>query len=1276
MLKSYVLRFGIFRNSTDIFIIRPGAVLVKSLLLGVFDLMKIVKNHKTAYIIVFALLIAIIFPMAFKSVVYAASRSSDNEDVIKEVERNYYSADSVCSLAIKASVYNHTNSDERDSRGVVPDNVFDFSLWEKRSDDSFERIETKTNDGNIVTFSPLNYTDDYRDTVLPSYDVYGLASVKHTYKVVEEVNMQGDVYDISDCKYILDVYVHTRADGSNVITAVSVNEEFYDGDIGRVKVLNDDFEALMADYLLFDNYAKDFNRKSYIQIFNYSDLMNSDDRLTPVEGMKYYIYKFREANNFGTAKKVDELVTDQNGYASLYYDSGIAGSEADNPEGHVRERGLTAGSYYLEAEKNQAVAFGFENDNTGRYYFDVEDVELDPANPYVIFKENSISRDNPIISRLIKGNIEISYMDITLDSGVPGAVLELSKKVGDTYRPIESVRTISSGIMDVSGLDWGEYKLEEIRCPSGYGVADNLSIDAMACRYFRVGPLLQGQSVVKTFPVENDFENNIEFKKIPNVKIVYKYSDTSEIVTDYNVVIKKDDQTISEWTLRESSEQFVVGDSLGQLQLMTKYSVSLKSVPSGYITPDVASFRVNNNGRVSIYYSDFVTAENNTIIIKLIPITGSVILDKVDKATNLPLGGSAFKLFDHNDRAVNVIYRDGYYEYSPTRSVSSVQEMEVPANGSSLGTITVRKLPYGQYYFLETAATGGYSVDTNKIRFSIGYDGETVRVKSESKSIAEPAKLILSANLSMQGASIRSGFTCYLKRIESNGTVTTIDSRFYNEGKATTSVKYTFDPIEFGYKDINKTYKYRIEQKIGTLSGVTYDESVYNITVNVIGYADGYITLKVKVGDEEYKGEVNNGLYAPTAVSFVNKYLKSSSSSSSSSSKPNSSSSSTSKSSSSSSSSKSSSSSSSSSKSSSSSGSGSSSYSYGEDDDSYYGSSTSKSSSNSNYKSSSSSNTGGKSSSGSSSYSNASSAKSSAKKSTSTDNNVNYNNSNSTSIKPITGAADYYDSWDDSDGNMLPVDEYGNVDDLYNEDHDDYSDEDYSYEEPDFEIIDADEDYYYDADDYYYDEYEDYYDDEYYDGEYEEEYEFEDNFWGRIGKMINAVRPKSPAKAAVGGVLPLSVLFLMILLEKCKWSGALVTQSTRHVKVSRRRYSKPNETIQDYINSAYEMGDNLDILRREIRRSGSVSRLSPFMMMRFEVKTPGKTILSPIYSINENKFYEILKRYENSDCIVTAYIFKDEVEPEVTLDYYFGDADYSYYNPFISEIEVLDFDKI
>lgn len=134
---------------------------------------------------------------------------------------------------------------------------------------------------------------------------------------------------------------------------------------------------------------------------------------------------------------------------------------------------------------------------------------------------------------------------------------------------------------------------------------------------------------------------------------------------------------------------------------------------------------LNEDGTYSLPYkynkpkSVTVTLNSDTVVfasIKNTVKTGSVKLTKTDGTK--ALGGSGWQLYKSDDTPVRCIQNDtGSYMYL-SESESATDCM------ATNGTLLIRKLPVGDYYFVESVTPSGYMPYGKKVEFTISADNE------------------------------------------------------------------------------------------------------------------------------------------------------------------------------------------------------------------------------------------------------------------------------------------------------------------------------------------------------------------------------------------------------------------------------------------------------------------------------------------------------------------------------------------------------------------------
>ena len=183
---------------------------------------------------------------------------------------------------------------------------------------------------------------------------------------------------------------------------------------------------------------------------------------------------------------------------------------------------------------------------------------------------------------------------------------------------------------------------------------------------------------------------------------------------------------------------------------------------------------------------------------------GSVELTKLDEDNNkLPLGGAEFKLLNSNKEVIK-------------------ENLVTNENGK----IIVEELEAGIYYFVETKAPIGYELSDKEYMFEIKEDKEHIQVEATNKKIkteiVSNVKVNIEATKILEGKELSDGMFSFQLLNEEDEVIETVTNDL--EG----NIKFT--PIT--YSEIG-SYKYKIKEINNEIQNVIYDESIFEVTVNI-----------------------------------------------------------------------------------------------------------------------------------------------------------------------------------------------------------------------------------------------------------------------------------------------------------------------------------------------------------------------------------------------------------------------------------------------------------
>ena len=302
------------------------------------------------------------------------------------------------------------------------------------------------------------------------------------------------------------------------------------------------------------------------------------------------------------------------------------------------------------------------------------------------------------------------------------------------------------------------------------------------------------------------------------------------------------------------------------------------SVPAGWtydsreyhVTVVVAKDAATNNVTATTTVTD---AEGNTV--ERIEFTNTykpAAAELVLNANKVLIG----RTLTANDRFVFEIYKDGQRtDPVATGEITSIDE-------TGKGIVTFSKMTFSEvgtyrYDVVEkNDGLGGITYDSTVydlvVEVTDGGNGTLVAnyyyedatgtvVTFRNTYKTEPVTLTLGGSKTLTGRNLLAGeFTFELKDAEGK-IIQSVKNAGFNAGGV-----FTFAPITYTEPGI---YTYTISELRESMDGVTYDETVYTVTVEVADDHEGHLT--VKVGGNQFALEEDNA-YAQNGFDFTNKY--------------------------------------------------------------------------------------------------------------------------------------------------------------------------------------------------------------------------------------------------------------------------------------------------------------------------------------------------------------------------------------------------------------------
>lgn len=429
-------------------------------------------------------------------------------------------------------------------------------------------------------------------------------------------------------------------------------------------------------------------RKKGIVEFHKKDM--DDSSITDIAGAKYELY-----TTSGT-----KVYTDAN-YVCTDDISSVNSVFTTTNNGFTIS-GLPWGNYYLkEIEAPQ----GYEL-NDKKIYFSLQKTNLES-------NESELKVITEQYDSELTASIEITKSDAFDPSNtLSGAWYNVQKKKIDENGTViwETVRTDFStnavGELKVDGLKFGEYRFVEKIAPKGYELSATINPKSV---------VLDATTVGQTFSFTQS-----DTQKTGSARLE-KLSDTDAPISGavfdlYKINGVRDDladrpsDDIDDTLYRSGIKTGTDGKTpvVDDLDWGEYYFVETKAV-TGYLKSEVTyspeSFEITSDN-VDIMQEIKATNYQNP---------GSVVLSKYSETDkNIPdkdlLTGAVFKLCDKEGNTLISNIKSGTYDFK-TKSIIEDSE-ETP------GRFKVINIPWGSYYFEETAAPDGYAI-ADKVRFTI-----------------------------------------------------------------------------------------------------------------------------------------------------------------------------------------------------------------------------------------------------------------------------------------------------------------------------------------------------------------------------------------------------------------------------------------------------------------------------------------------------------------------------------------------------------------------------
>lgn len=361
----------------------------------------------------------------------------------------------------------------------------------------------------------------------------------------------------------------------------------------------------------------------------------------------------------------------------------------------------------------------------GEYYF----VEKTPApgyllNPsridFTIFQDNALepvrldTRDEEITAA-----VKLTKYDAADHSRkLASAVYSLQRRNGQDYMDLGTYKTDRSGELEITGLKFGEYVLEEITPPAGYVLTGDS----------RIPFTLNRETAGTCLTLEH--ENRRQKGSLE----VYKTDEEQVPVAGAVFALYRDGELYLDRLVTDDYGMIRVGSLEEPVLEWGDYVLKETEAPRGYRLDDQEYAFTLDAGTVQVPVQ--IKARNQRE-------TGSVRLVKYKKGDhNIRVAGAVYRLYDTTGRQLG--------------------EQTTGAAGEAVFT----GIPWGAYYLQEASAPAPYVVSGEKLRFSVNRDNYDVVQVLEAEDEVKKTSLTITKELGAGDVHEAFGNPTFLYRIE------------------------------------------------------------------------------------------------------------------------------------------------------------------------------------------------------------------------------------------------------------------------------------------------------------------------------------------------------------------------------------------------------------------------------------------------------------------------------------------------------------------------------
>ncbi|WP_234117677.1 SpaA isopeptide-forming pilin-related protein [Clostridium hydrogenum] len=342
----------------------------------------------------------------------------------------------------------------------------------------------------------------------------------------------------------------------------------------------------------------------------------------------------------------------------------------------------------------------------------------DYSNTVVTVTPNSIS------NQLITGGIKITKTDASTSAPLPGATIEVFTSDGNQVgNGIEGI-TGTDGTVEFDNLPYGNYYFMETNAPEGYSINTDKHPFSITDNGVIVNATISDTKItggIKITKVDNSIPSFI-----PGTTIGFFTSDGTQFGSatkeadgfDGNIQLNKlsygnyyfsETNVPNGYLLNTNKHPFSINREDNFIPLLvsglTITIYSSNGTEIGTVTKETTGFDVNAKFDSLAYGSYYFVETGGPIGYPLNTAKHPFSVTETDTSTSAPVPGATIAVFTSDGRQVA----------NGTEGITGAD-----------GTVEFDNLPYGNYYFIETNAPEGYSINTDEHPFSITDNGVIV----------------------------------------------------------------------------------------------------------------------------------------------------------------------------------------------------------------------------------------------------------------------------------------------------------------------------------------------------------------------------------------------------------------------------------------------------------------------------------------------------------------------------------------------------------------------